>query len=278
MLSAKVLLEKQGYEFVKDGRCWFTTSPFNPQDSDPSFAIFPDGGWYCFSTSQGGNTKRLAQLLNLPTTGLPEWTPDKGKPQKPWTEVPSYYLDVTTQQQEDIHFYANSRGITRGYTPAVYYSKNEPVPALMFLHSDGFTITGANFRDIWPGGRRYTMRGALNFYILENVLSYPPTLYMVEGEINANSLWEYCCKTERSVVVLSTGSVTRIPTSLPEKYQGLEGYLIVDYDGDENKWKKRIEKYAHLKLSPIKLCLPKGEDLNSLWIRGKMYLIDNLLK
>lgn len=284
MKSAKALLESLGHTFIKDGRCWFTNSPLNPDDKDPSFAIFPDGGWYCFSTRKGGSpetsgsVENLARLLHVPLPELPEWKPVESNGQKPWTEVPNHYIDVTEDQERQIRGYAESRGVLNGYTPGVYFTKDkEPRPSMLFLHGDGVTITGGNFRDIDVNARRYTMRGKLGFYILENVLDNDPHLYLIEGEINANSFWEYCKLTGRSAIVLSAGSVSRIPAKLPEKFMSLKGSLLIDYDGNETKWEQRIKSYSHLKLNPVKLCLPKNRDLNSLWIEGKMNLIENLI-
>lgn len=284
MKSAKALLESIGYTFVKDGRCWFTRSPLNPDDNDPSFAIFPDGGWYCFSTRKGGrpdgpgSVESLSKLLHIEIPDIPEWIPQESPGQKPWTEIPSNYLDITEEQEALVRQYAESRGIYHGYTPAVYYTKDlSPRPSLMFLHGDGVTITGANFRDIDPTARRYTMRGKLGFYILEHIIDSDPQLYLVEGEINANSLWEYCKMTQRSSVILSAGSVSRIPNMLPEKYQGLKGSLLIDYDGSDYKWKQRVKAYNHLKLNPVKMRLGKGEDINSLWCQNRLHLIENLI-
>lgn len=283
MKSVKALLESLGHTFEKDGRCWFTNSPLNPDDKDPSFAIFPDGGWYCFSTRKGGSpdgagsVETLSKLLHVTIPDIPEWVPQQSEGQKPWSEIPANYLDVTIEQEQAIRGYAKSRGVYNGYTPAVYYTKEfVPKPSMMFLHGDGETITGGNFRAIDPNDRRYTMRGKLGFYILENIIE-TPHLYLVEGEINANSLWEYCKETQRSAVILSAGSVSRIPNFLPVKYQSLQGSLLIDYDGSDYKWKQRVKAYSHLKLNPIKLRLFKNQDINTLWCQNRLHLIENLI-
>lgn len=282
MKSTKALLESLGYTFIKDGRNWFTTSPLNPDDKDPSFAIFPDGGWYCFSTRQGGHPSRsgsvenLARLMHVNVPELPTWVPVPSEGQKPWDNtVPEPYLNISPVQEQKIREYATSRGVVSGYIPAVYYSTTGARPSMMFPHGDGITITGGNFRDIRPETKRYSMRGELNFYVLEN--GKPEHLYLVEGEINANSLWEYCKATDRQCVILSAGSVNRIPAKLPKSYVTLKGSLLIDYDGSETKWKQRIKNYKHLELNPIKMCLPSKQDINSLWQEGKLNLIEHLI-
>jgi hypothetical protein len=129
---------------------------------------------------------------------------------------------------------------------------------------------------------RFTSRGRLGWYILENIISGTyelPTLFIAESETSANSLWEHLKTLGKSCVVLSAGSVGATPP-IPVKYSKLvDKRLIIDYDGDEDKYNERLINYkVYENIKPIKVILPKGEDLNSLYASGKINLINNLLK
>jgi hypothetical protein len=97
---------------------------------------------------------------------------------------------------------------------------------------------------------------------------------VVEGESNANSLWQYYQDIRKNCVIISFGGVGNLPTTLPSKYDNIsDRRLIIDYDGDPELYSKRLEKYKHYDLKPITLLLPKGEDINSLYCKKQMNLI-----
>jgi hypothetical protein len=64
---------------------------------------------------------------------------------------------------------------------------------------------------------------------------------------------------------------------LPEHLQNSKIKLIVDFDGNEKLYQERLRLYKDLGAEPIKLILPKGEDINSLFVKKQMYLIEHLL-
>ena len=196
------------------------------------------------------------------------------------------YLTTDEQELEAIREYSLSRGWTNGYESGVFYiledSEWTRVPSVMFLHRDeNNKICGAKFRKINDSQPRFSARGRMAFYILESVSNEnygPPTLYVVEGEGNANSLWQYLTQMKQNCVVISFGGVGSLPDKLPEKYQNIKDKkLIIDFDGDEELFSKRICLYSSYDLKPIKLCLAKGEDINSLYLNNQMKLIDKLL-
>jgi hypothetical protein len=269
-------LQSKGYTVTRVGQRYITNSPikklrYGQNDSSPSFVIYGDGGAKCFSTGWYGDVVSLSREFGEQVPiGLPEFKPLERIEKKPWPgEVPSYHLDITDRERSEIVQYATSRKITRGYIPAAFIEHKVRYPSLLFVHqNERGEVCGGKFRTI-SGKRRFTLRGVNGFYCLENLGPIPPTLYLVESETSANSLWEI---TTNSVIV-SAGGVDNVPDRLPERYQGLPGYVVVDYDGNEALYQKRIKKYNHLGLKPLKLILPKGDDINSLYCKNEEYLI-----
>lgn len=272
-------LSTRGFAFKRKGNKYFTNSPFNEQDRTGSFCVFPDGAYKCFSTGKVGNVITLMRHFgdSLSTPVPKVWVAPKTYERKAWNGVPKAFLT----DSEEVHAYARSRGITHGYESGCFYTKTEDGfdkhLAILFPHKNGGVITGAKFRALSPiDGQRFSSSGKLGFYILSNIIESfeEPMFYLIEGEANANSLWEYFKLTGRSAVVASAGAVTSIPKELPTAYAGK---LLIDYDGSEEKYAERIKCYAHLGLQPVRIILPKGEDINSLWIKGELALIDSML-
>src|SRR5690606_20083475 len=117
-------------------------------------------------------------------------------------------------------------------------------------------------------GKRFVMRGSSGFYTLRSG-DGSDSLWVVESETSANSLWEYCSERYKNATIISHGSVENIPKDIPYK-EIPKKYLILDYDGNQSLYKSRLEKYNHLGLRPLKLELPKGEDINSLYCRNEI--------
>jgi len=171
--------------------------------------------------------------------------------------------------------------------PGVFFTYDDATgnwkrnPAMMFIHKDeSMRITGAKFRKITNDGSRFSARGKLGFYILETECSesfYKKTVFLVESETSANSLWEFLKRKNRPAIVISTGGVSLVPDELPKAYKDLPKKLIIDYDGNETLYNDRLKLYSHLGAKPIKLILPKGEDINSLFNLNKIDLIEYLL-
>lgn len=226
------------------------------------------------------------------------------------------YLNTDPEECAQIKAYASSRGITEGYECGVFFtmgnrgeleeftsrskSRNTKSggsneieqsssshwirnPALMFIHVDKqLQPCGVKFRRIDKKEPRFSARGNLGFYVLENNRSLEQkktNLYIVESETSANSLWAFLKKLGVSSVVVSRGGVSFSTTlnDLPEHLQNLPKKLIIDYDGNEKLYQERLKLYEGLGAEPIKLILPKDQDINSLYVKGEMNKIAHLL-
>jgi len=227
------------------------------------------------------------------------------------------YINTNQHEEEAIIEYAKTRGIKRHFTPGVFFEQasgqNEPqakgdevkpnkiqtgsghkpgghgekynlirVPAVGFVHVDkSLNICGIKLRRLNNNGKRFAARGKLGFYILKTDVD-PKQIYIIEGESNANSLFEILAPYQpyHPVVVLSHGGVSRKLTDimLPEAYKSLPKNLIIDYDGNSATYNERLSMYEGLsKLNPITLVLPKGEDVNSIYAQNKSYLLKSLI-
>jgi len=161
------------------------------------------------------------------------------------------------------------------------------VPSMMFVHVDkNLNPCGAKFRRVDGKEPRFSARGKLGIYYLPKMTlnlkststEFPTrnVLYVVESESSANSLWEYLRRTS-TVISMGGVAVKPKPEQLPEHLAKMPKKLIIDYDGNEKLYNERLKLYDGLGAEPIKLRLPKGEDINSLYTKNKMYLIDNLI-
>lgn len=310
-ISIKDFLEKQGIETRKEGNKYFCSSPFST-DTNWSFVIYPTNTYFDFSTGHGGNILNLvSKLENISTSeaskklreGSEFITYEKAnkdsgaqsKQDKPFNY--KKYINTNPEECEQIKAYAASRGITEGYFCGVFFTRlsleNQNkrgssnwvrVPALGFLHvNKDLKPCGAKFRRIDGKEPRFNARGTLGWYLLptkqmESILSCP-TLYVVESESSANSLMMYMQGVQKPAIILSRGGVSAAPSKLdlPEKYRDLSIKLIIDYDGNEGLYQQRLALYKDLGAEPIKLILPKGSDINSLYCENKMWLVEQLL-
>lgn len=281
-------LVSKGFTLIPDGDRFVTNSPIKALSGDidktPSFVLFGDGFFKDFSTGHYGDLSTLMRLLgDSGEVNLPDFSPPPPrKRQSHWNnQIPPKYLDISPEERDAIVAYANSRRITEGFIPGVYFRPDySRRPAMMMVHQDiEGRICGAKFRAIDPpsGERRFVMRGRPGFYILKTfgTLTTDPVLYLVESETSANSLWMVCRETNRNAIVISHGSVEQIPKELP--YSELRKFLILDVDGNDELYSTRVAKYSHLGLEPLKLNLPKGDDINSLYNSNSHYLIENLI-
>lgn len=303
-------LEKRGFKFkAAGGGKHFCSSPFS-RDTNWSFCVYPTNTYFDWSTGHGGNIISLhSRLMGLSFSDAindltANNTYEKYKPNyKQYKQSKDFfkdfdykkYINTNATEVEEIQTYAASRRITSGYLPGVFFTREQDKkghewwvrnPSMMFLHQDeNGNICGAKFRKIrnqTPKDQspRFSARGSLELYVLENHNLLGPkktNLYFVESETSANALWSFLKDRGVSAVVASSGGVSSPPKRLPERYKDLPVKLIIDYDGDEELYQKRLRLYKHLNAQPIKMILPKGEDINSLYCQDKMYLIEHLL-
>lgn len=274
----------------------FYSSPFS-SDSDPSFCVFTENNTFKdFSNGDQGDSidllmkvesidfmeaaQKLSGIISLDQIESNFRVTKLRKKDKP-PFCPDMYITYDASHVADITKYAIGRGIKTGYLPAVVkdFSSGEEVdmPSMMFVHEFNGVKTGAKFRFINPIKSRFTARGNLSSYVLENKLGDEyKYLYICESETSANSLWEMMVKHLVSGVVISMGAVSS-KVRIPSKYKDIKNkYIIIDYDGSEDKYKERINFHGDI-AEPIKLELPKGEDLNSLYSKGRIEEYKNLI-
>lgn len=296
-----------GIEVRKEGNRHFASSPFS-SDRNWSFCIYPTNTYFDWSTGTGGDIitlhSRIARITYwAAATELGRGIAyEKYKPNyKKIKEDPEFYKEFKIEryitrradERHAIQVYAASRGITSGYECGVFFSRGKGTekwirnPSMMFIHVDkNMNQCGAKFRRIrqqpnsTDQSARFSARGKIGVYVVD--LCTPVGLvqemvYVVEGEANANSLAEHLMKLGRKACVLSFGGVTSPLDAFPNHLTGLPIKLIIDYDGSEKLYQERIRLYKDIKAEPIKLILPKGEDINSLYVKNEMYLIENLL-
>ena len=226
------------------------------------------------------------------------------------------YINTDAEECAKIKAYAASRGIEEGYFCGVFFERNGTalaqgnvdgegmgrknrsssnftrVPALGFLHVDkDLKPCGIKLRRIDNKEPKFSARGKLGLYLCSDLIlesqqlgqetlkSKLNLLFVVEGESNANSLMMHGKVVQSFWTTLSFGGVSKAPSrdDLPEQLKHLPIKLIIDYDGSEELYKERLKLYEDLKAEPIKLILPKGEDINFLYCRNEMWKIESLL-
>ena len=303
-------------EEILRGRIKKYSSPFS-NDSDPSFVVYPGNSYYDYSTGEYGDVITLVMKLeNINFTDAlnmlnnddnikfthPSRLPKLQTKYRKKFDLESC-LATNKKDQNKIRKYAHSRGITDNYFFGMFYTLHDtrydkPVetdsrasvkprwvshPSIGFRHVDyDLNTIGMKFR-VLPGDTyrdRFSARGKLGIYVCENILSdsYSDTiLYIVESESSANSLWMYCKENNINAVVISGGGVTSPPKFIPKIYEKYKRKIIIDYDGSDLKYQKRCKMYERFNGEYIKLILPKGEDINSLFAKGKVGLIKNLI-
>ena len=300
--SVVAYLRTLGIECQYRGNIYVCSSPFS-RDTNWSFTVYPTNSYYCWSTGSHGDiidlvrhfnscgfgeALRLIESLNLPEHNVKDFeVVTEHKSQFDYSK----YINRNKDEVEAIFSYAKSRRITSGFLPGVYFTRvytgqNDfylvRQPSLMFLHVDkDLKICGAKFRNINDNIHpRFTARGDLGFYILDTGI---PKAYgevrkfLCESETSANSLWQFLTERGVAATIYSMGGVSNPPKETPVDIQGTRLLLIIDYDGDGTLYEERLKKYSHLNIKPIKLILPKNEDINSLYCQDKMYLIEKLL-
>lgn len=303
-IPIKDFLEGIGVVTRKEGSRYFCSSPFS-SDRNWSFCIYPTNTYFDFSTGHGGNiinlVSRLYQLsLSEAAKQLRQgikhekYQPNYKKIKQTeefWKEFKvEKYTNTDPGEIAQIRAYAESRGITDGYIPAVFFTRDRNdksafkwrrVPALGFVHVDKhLQPCGIKLRRIDNQQPRFSARGNLGFYLMRcsgNI--QPDVVYIVESESSANSLWMYLREIGLNVVVVSRGGVSSAPklNDLPEELQKLPKKLIIDYDGNEQLYNERLKLYRGLDAQPIKLILPKGEDINSLFCKGEIWKVEQML-
>jgi hypothetical protein len=282
-------VRKKGFNPIQYGRMWKMKSPFN-EESNPSFVIYENSGRFAdYSADQQGDIIDLAMLLEgksfkdsvdilLKDENLKQYEEKKDEAKKPPRLLITKYLETNTNALKNIRDYARSRGIPRGnYMPGripvynILTDKYENKNALVFPHRDdsGY-ITGFKARIIFDNDQRFTARGRLGFYVLRNKGIGAEKLYVVESETSANSLYCFLKQHQVNFTILCFGGVNqKLKVELPKQYCNLlEKFLVIDFDGDEELYQRRIQRFENLKCKDVKIPVKKGEDINSLYMKG----------
>lgn len=242
-------------------------SPWNPDEKTPSAYIYESGVLKDYSTGKSGNILTFKKMFGADfEVSLSSYVPPPPRPKKPFKgQIPDYYLDITKEEADRIDQYALSRKITEGYLKGATKFEGIRKLCMVYPYQDNGVVVGAKFRTIEAGKDRMRLRGCLGLYILGN----GPFRVLVEGEANANSLYMWYKDQGINATVASSGAVSTPPTWKADR-------VMIDFDGDDAKYNDRILKWGHLG-TPVKLRLPKGEDINSLYVKGSLGLVGHLL-
>lgn len=268
-------LSSRGFKVIpfKSGDiCYRLKSPWNPEEKTPSAYIYASGVLKCYATGKSGNILTFRKMFGGSFSLSQDWTPPPPKPKKPFPgHIPSYLLDLTEEEKKQVTTYAASRCMFEGYLCGATKFDGVRTLCVVFPHEDQGAVVGAKFRSITATKDKMRMRGVPGLYVLSS--GTPTFVALIEGEANANSLWEYYRSVGIGAIVVSSGGVSNIPQKLPFN---LPVKVFLDYDGDDARYSERIQKWSHLGKA-IKIRLPKGEDINSLWCKGKIGLVEKLL-
>lgn len=302
-------LSVKGIELRKEGNKYFCSSPFSA-DSNWSFCVYPHtNSFFDWSNGFGGGIWLLMSRLENKTIYELKKQHNEYEAFKPYTKQHNEkqvsktafdytrYINTNAEECKKIKEYAETRCLEEGsYFCGVFFTRSGTSglqeighswirnPAVAFLHVDkDLKPCGIKFRKLTDQNPRFSARGSLGYYIphtnfKDKAREYSsPVLYVVEGEVNANSLEKLLRDLNKKAEVISLGAVSMCPSKLPKIYENLPVKVIIDYDGNEELYQERLKLYSHLNVEPIKLILPKGEDINSLHMKNKLYLIENLL-
>lgn len=144
-------------------------------------------------------------------------------------------------------------------------------------------VSGFKVRFIDDQQPKFYMLGNTGFCCFESgsVKDNTP-LYICESETSSVSLFYFFLMNNFNAVVITAGGVYGVSSIksgyIPMNYSNLKDIrVIIDYDGDEEKYKERISQYEKFGGRDIRLVLNKGEDLNTLLVSGKIFDYKNVL-
>jgi hypothetical protein len=297
-LSIADYLSSRGINFEPRGSKLYCKSPFS-YDNTPSFCLYPNNTFYDWANGFGGDIIKLVmemeglnfvEALNFLNNGeFSSIDISSTLIQHPKEEFKlEPFLKVTKEESVLIRSYALKRAIYQNFALSRFIIKDGEDfvrrPSVGFLHVDeNMEVCGIKMRDIAPyKGQRFSARGQQKFYLLTNdrrdSSSIANECYIVESESSANSLLEFLSICRKKAYVVSFGSWSNVPKELPEILSSTKKKsIIIDYDGNEELYQERIAKFGHLDAKELKLELPKSEDINSLFISGKIYKYKQLL-
>lgn len=293
------LISDMGIPIKRRGEKVICSSPFS-EDIHPSFYIYPENTFYDYSTGIGGDSITFVKEINncgfidaIRSILKKDFSISyKSRPRiikKKYNKFDiSFYKTRNKAYVNMIEEYAERRKFDKGtyinayYNHPYYYDDengNEKCDkkhkvAVGFPHIDEYgNICGIKFRFINDvGSQRFSSRGRLSYYLIENVIGgKEPTMYIVESETSSSTLSRFLKENNKSFVIISFGGVGSTRSILPFKWSHLKNRkLVIDFDGDEDKYVERLRRYELLKCDVITLKLEKGEDINSLYCENKI--------
>lgn len=292
-ISIEDYLSKRGFHIENRGRLKYCLSPFS-EERTPSFCIYPTNTFYDWANGIGGDIiklvmemeglsfKEATSHLSVGNFSILDIKSIREEPPKKKFILENYTTD-DPYEMELISRYAYGRGIVRNFAHSAFYIYHNGDfirrPAMGFVHVDeNLNVCGVKMRDLKPfNGRRFSARGLQKYYIISNCVE-TNSLYIVESESSANSLLDFMSIIGFKSTIVSFGSWNNIPRELPEKLEKANRRsIIIDYDGDEDLYNEKMERFGHFNAREVKLRLPKGEDVNSLYTKGALYMYKNLI-
>jgi hypothetical protein len=299
------VLESEGIKVIRRLDRWVCLSPIS-NEKNPSFYVYPENKFHDFSSGTGGDVidlVRIMKALNFmdATRLLLNIRGDEGFDENKFSRSftarkKSYgvfnlksYVTSLSEERVLIDAYASSRGFDADTYLHCFYKDPSELDdykktvsfvrrlGVGFPHTDFFgNICGLKIRSIASDSfNRFNQRGKPGLYVLENIItkSVDPIVYIVEGETSAAAFYTYLKNNDINAIVISFGGVNQVPNSLPYKWEYLtKRKLIIDYDGNEELWTERVEKFEHLNAEPIKIETVKGEDLAKLSLTGEIQI------
>lgn len=295
-ISISEYLEKRGFKLETRGRLKYCMSPFS-YERTPSFCVYENTNtFYDWSSGIGGDIIKLVSEMeglsfveSLSFLSGEEFEPiervsDDYVPEEYTFDI-NKYVKVKRNESKLIRRYAFNRSITDNYTESVFYIKRGEEllrrPSMGFIHIDeNMEICGIKMRDISPiNGQRFSARGKQKFYYIKNHNNIENNLFVVESESSANSFLDILTILDVRATVVSFGSWNNVPKELPEFLAKSDRKkLIIDYDGNEEDYRLRLEKINHLDLENVEIKVNKGIDMNSMLVNGMVSKFLKLIK
>jgi len=293
-ISIISFLESKGSSFKYLGNKAYCHSPFT-EESTPSFCVYLSSNRFVdYSSGHKGDivslvsslySKNFIESVNYlldkdVTINTKVFIPKKVRPKKKFNL--SDYLTDDKDKIDLIKKYADSRKISRFFFFGVFRYGSKEIPSILFpSFNEDMEIVGARLRSCIQSTEvpRFYKAGENGVYVIDLIKEdhySEPFIIFSESETSSNSLAEFIDKNNINAVIICFGGVSN-QAMLPKKYQYIKNRkVLIDYDGDENKYLERIKRHEKLG-EPIKLILPKGEDINSLYCKNKLNIINNLI-
>lgn len=294
-MSIASFLRQHGLTEKKMGKRSFFLSPISGE-SNPSLLVNADNTFYDFSSNVGGDIISLVRhmwgtdfigALNLLSGKeiAPYSPPERKKVERlPRSfSIERYLCDDPTCNMLTKH-YLNGRRIKRWYQYGHFYA-GSMVGGALFPHYDtSGKLVGCKIRNSSTIGRKWHFDGSREgAYVIDcsRPYAFSTTLYISESETSSNSLAEVLMEYGKSGVVVSFGAWTGISSNV-EKWESYfsnfdQRKIVIDYDGSEEKFRERIKLYEAVEGDYVKMLLPKGEDVNSLYAKGKGHVIRSFI-